>query len=217
MPGVRSYSNFLDRVLIVAGLREAQTRASTESQEMRLSPDLTNSGSRCEKMSNGDIALSQRERALPALEHGPKIPHVLDTFEIENRIDQLGRSVRTEHRVHQITSFGDHFFAAHWIVERSSNRRDVFVNPRAVVHDKLDSAFAARHPPFEFFVGDELYFRAMAENCSILHAGRIVSRAERDGFIDEHHSDKVLQANIGDLAVVDDRGFVGCDLHENLR
>jgi len=49
MPGVRSYSNFLDRVLIVAGLREAQTRASTESQEMRLSPDLTNSGSRCDK------------------------------------------------------------------------------------------------------------------------------------------------------------------------
>src|SRR5213594_1267122 len=93
-------------------------------------------------MSNGEITLSQRERALPALEHGPKIPHVLDIFQIENRIDQLGRSARAEHRVHQITSFANHFFAAHWIVERSSNRRDVFVNARAIVHDNLDSTFA---------------------------------------------------------------------------
>ncbi len=63
---------------------------------------------------------------------------------------------------------------------------------------------------------DELHFRALLQHRRIFHAGHLVCSFEGDGFVYQHYGDKMLHADVGNLAIVYDRGFIGGDPHGDL-
>ena len=80
----------------------------------------------------------------------------------------------------------------------------------------LDNRLPPGQPTLELFIGDELNFRALTENCWILHARLVVRRLERGGLVNQHHRHHVLEADIRHLAVVHGLGFVDGHSHDDL-
>ena len=47
---------------------------------------------------------------------------------------------------------------------------------------------------------------ALAQHGRVLHARLVVRGLERGRLVEQHHGHHVLQADVGDVAIVDDRG-----------
>ena len=73
----------------------------------------------------------------------------------------------------------------------------------------LDDGDAHRQELGELFVAHEVHFRALAQGGWVLHARLVVRGMEGDGLVEQHHGDHVLQADVGDVAVVHHRGDRG--------
>ena len=82
---------------------------------------------------------------------------------------------------------------------------DVLAELRSVIQRDLDDRLAARQSALQFIIiKDEIHFCPHAQDCRILHARLVVRRFERRGFVEQHHRDHVLQADIRHLAIVYD-------------
>ena len=77
----------------------------------------------------------------------------------------------------------------------------------------LDDRDAHRQQLGELFVAHEVHFRALAQDGRVLHARLVVRGVERDGLVEQHHGDHVLQADVGDVAVVHDSGHRWGEAH----
>src|SRR6185295_18730342 len=73
----------------------------------------------------------------------------------------------------------------------------------------------ARHG-FERRVGLERDLGALAQDLGVLHARDIVRGVKRHGLVDQHHGDHVLKTDIGNFAVVDNRGLTGAEPYDHL-
>src|SRR5713226_6370237 len=145
-----------------------------------------------------------------------KVPDVFYGLEVEDFLNEIGALRRAEDRRDQVASFGGDFVAGHGIFRGAADIVDALLETGAIGECELHDGDAERHEALQFRIGDELHFGALAENCGIAHARSVVGSGKGDGVIEEHYRDHVLQADIGNLAIVDDGGFVGGELYVDL-
>ncbi len=123
--------------------------------------------------------------------------------------------VATQHRHEQIAAFGDHLVARHRIVGGAAHVAHVLVEHRAV--GQRDTRRSPRAPgASSSWSGTSSTLARCAQHRGVAHARDVVRGLERDGAVDQHHGDHVLQADVGDVAVVHHRGFAGAEPHAHL-
>ena len=117
---------------------------------------------------------------------------------------------------HEVAGFGHDLVPAHGVLGGAAHGVDALGEASSVRKRKLDNGDALGQELFEVRIGDELNLGALAKDRGVAHARVIVRGAEGSGLIEEHDGQHVLQADVRDVAVIDDRGFVGGDAHGDL-
>ena len=131
-------------------------------------------------------------------------------FEARDTIDVLRVILLSD----QVAGFGHDLVPAHGVLGGTAHGVHALGEAGAVRKRKLDNSDALGQELFEIRIGDELNLGALAKDRGVAHARVIVRGAKGRGLIEEHDGEHILQADVGNVAVVDDRGFVGGDAHQ---
>src|SRR5260370_25607067 len=168
----------------------------------------------CKTAQHSSAADASGARAIAsALQERTKVSNVFYALEMEDFLNEIDALRRAEDRRDEVAGFGGDFVAGHGIFRGAADIIDALLETGAIGERELHDGDAERHEALQFRVGDELHLGALAENRGIAHARVVVGRSEGDGVVQEHDGDHVLQADIGNLAVVDDGGFRGGELY----
>src|SRR4029077_893881 len=151
-----------------------------------------------------------------SLQQRTEFHHVLHALDREDFVDKLLGGGGAQNGRDQVARLVDDVLAGHGIFSGAAHRADALAQHLSVGQHYLDHGFPARHQFFELLVVNQFHFGALVQHRRVLHARELVRRFERDGLVDEHDGHQVLEAYIGDFAVVDDGGFVGRHARDHL-
>src|SRR5258708_39353673 len=177
-----------------------------------------NEDTRASRYSNYDIIILSsysKEHPLSALEKRPQRAYIRYGFDSIDRLDQSFRFCAPQDRSGEIARFFDDFGARHRVARRPAHGFHAFGESGSIRQFDFDNRDAHRQEPGKLFVSHEIHFRPLAQRVCVLHARLVVRGLKRDGFVEQHYRYHVLQADVGDVAVVDDLSNGRSEAHGN--
>src|SRR5215472_9649481 len=104
-----------------------------------------------------------------------------------------------EDRRDEVTGLGNNFVAGHGVFGSATNVVNTLGEVRLVCQRNVDNGHAQWHEALQLRVRNELHFGAFAKRRGVFHVRSIMRRRKGDRFVEKHHGNYVLQANVRDL------------------
>src|ERR1700731_4603850 len=162
------------------------------------------------------LALRRCQLYLTALQQWPKVAKAADAVELENALNQAGALYRPEDRSDEVTGLGYDLCAGHRVIGCASDIIDAPAQMRPVYQPHVHDRRAQRHESLQFLVRNESNFCTRSKSPGVRQARIVVDRRERHRLVEKCDGHNVLQANVGNFAIVHYGRFVCRQPHRQL-